>query len=220
MKKGKFKGIIFDLDGTLLDTIEDIKDSMNEVLQKRGFPTYDTEFYKDAVGQGTEMLVIDSLPEDKREEKLIKECLRELKENYSKNWANKTKPYKGIVETLKELESRGIILNILSNKDDRFTREMVKYFFPDFKFAFVFGSRDGIPKKPSPAVPLEIAKKTDLSPENYIFVGDSSFDIQTGKNAGMFTVGVGWGFKSVESLIENGADLIVEEPKQILSIIK
>ncbi len=220
MSKRKFKGFIFDLDGTLLDTIEDIKDSMNQVLERRGFPTYDTKFYKEAVGQGTEKLVIDSLPEDKRDEKTVKECLFELKENYSKNWANKTKPYKGIPELLKELQKRDMIISILSNKDDRFTKDMVKYFFPNFKFAFVYGSREGIPKKPSPVVPLEIAKKTGIPPENYVFVGDSSFDMETGKNAKMFTIGVSWGFKTVESLIKSGADLIVEKPSQILAIVK
>jgi len=215
-----FKGFIFDLDGTLLDTIEDIKNSMNLVLEKRGFPVHNTEFYKKAVGEGTEKLVIDSLPEDKRDEKTVKECLYELKENYSKMWANKTKPYEGIPEILNTLINKGIIVSILSNKDDKFTKAMVKYFFPNYNFAFVFGSRDGIPKKPSPEVPLYIAEKTEIPPDQYAFVGDSSFDIQTGKNANMFSIGVSWGFKPIETLVESGADLIVETPDQILALLK
>ncbi len=215
-----FKAFIFDLDGTLLDTIEDIKNSMNLVLEKRGFPVHNTEFYKKAVGEGTEKLVIDSLPEDKRDEKTVKECLYELKENYSKMWANKTKPYEGIPEILNTLINKGIIVSILSNKDDKFTKAMVKYFFPNYNFAFVFGSRDGIPKKPSPEVPLYIAEKTEIPPDQYAFVGDSSFDIQTGKNANMFSIGVSWGFKPIETLVESGADLIVETPDQILALLK
>ena len=219
-KMEEIKGFIFDLDGTLLDTIEDIKDSMNLVLERRGFPVHDTAFYKDAVGEGTEKLVIASLLENQRDEKTVKECLYELKENYSKMWANKTKPYEGIEELLSELFKRGKSISILSNKDDRFTKEMVSYYFPNFKFDFVFGSRDGIPKKPSPQVALYISEKTGIPPHNYAFIGDSGFDIQTGKNAGMFSVGVSWGFKTIESLIENGADLIVEKPHQILTLIK
>ncbi len=216
----ELKAFIFDLDGTLLDTIEDIKDSMNLVLEKRGFPVHNTEFYKEAVGEGTEKLVIDSLPEDKRDEKTVKECLYELKENYSKMWANKTSPYEGIPEILNTLINKGIIVSILSNKDDKFTKAMVKYFFPDYNFAFVFGSRDGLPKKPSPEVPLYIAEKTGILPENYAFVGDSSFDIKTGKNANMFSIGVSWGFKPIETLVESGAELIVETPDQILALLK
>ncbi len=215
----KFKAVIFDLDGTLLDTIEDIKDSMNLVLRRRGFKTHSVDFYKSAVGQGTEMLVIDSLPEDKRSEELIKECLKELKENYSKMWANKTKPYPGIVELLRELNLRKIPLSILSNKDDRFTKSIVEHFFPDFKFEFVFGSREGVPKKPSADVPLYIAKKTGIEPKDYIFVGDSSFDMLTAKNSGMFPLGVSWGFKSVDSLLESGAKAIINQPLELLNFL-
>ncbi len=216
----KFKAVIFDLDGTLLDTIEDISDSMNLVLEKRGFKTHTIEFYKSAVGAGTEKLVVDSLPESARDEETIKECLKELKENYSRMWANKTKPYPGIEELLKDLNLKRIPLSILSNKDDRFTKEIVKHFFPDVKFEFVFGSREGIPKKPSPEVPLYIAEKTSISPKEYIFVGDSAFDMLTAKNAGMFPVGVSWGFKPVESLIKSGAEIIINSPPEILKLFR
>ncbi len=216
----KFEGVIFDLDGTLLDTIDDISDSMNLVLKKRGFKIHTVEFYKSAVGAGTEKLVIDSLPENVRDEKTIKECLKELKENYSRMWANKTKPYPGIKKLLKDLNQKKIPLSVLSNKDDRFTKEIVKHFFPDVKFEFVFGSREGVPKKPSPEVPLYIAEKTDIPPHKYIFVGDSAFDMLTAKNAGMLPVGVSWGFKNVESLIESGAGYILKEPSELLNFFR
>lgn len=214
-----YKGIIFDLDGTLLDSIEDISDSMNAVLKKFNFSTFNYREYKLKVGSGLKDVVIKSLP---------KECDSEIKEKalilfldiYSKNYLNKTRPYDGVVEILDELNNQAIKLGVNSNKRDDYTNALVSKHFKHIPFVKVYGDREGVLKKPDPTSALEIAKHMKLGVEEILYIGDSKVDMLTAKNANMDSVGVLWGFRDREELNKYGAKYIIERPKDILNIDK
>jgi phosphoglycolate phosphatase len=215
----KYKAVIFDLDGTLLDTLEDLADSMNEVLEKREFPVHDTEAYKNFVGSGAEKLVTRSLPNDQRSENIVAECLKEFRQNYSNNWNNKTTPYDGIPDLLNELTHREIKMAVLSNKPHKFTELCVKEILSDWKFNLVLGQRDGIPIKPDPAAPLEIAGEFDIPAEEFIFLGDSDIDMRTAVNADMYALGALWGFRTEEELHKAGANKMILHPLELLDLL-
>ena len=143
-----------------------------------------------------------------------------MREIYAAHTNDLTKPYEGIFDLLDALTQEGIMINVLSNKLNAPTGELVNAWFSKYHFRYVYGERQGVPKKPDPAVPLEIAKALGLSPDEIAFVGDSGVDMQTGKNAGMLPIGVLWGFRSAEELNENGAAFLAENPMDILTIIK
>ena len=214
----KYKGVIFDLDGTLLDTIEDLGDSMNLVLDKYDLPKLSYEEYKLKVGGGFKGLIINCFPKDSKEA-ILEEGVKLFQEFYNKNYLNKTKPYEGIIDILNELNKNKIKLGINSNKRDKYTRDLANKFFKEIPFIKVYGERKGIPKKPDPTSALEIAKVMGLNSEKIIYIGDSKTDIQTAKNAGMDSIGVLWGFRSKEELMKYGVDFIVSNPKDILDII-
>ncbi len=214
MKK-KFKAIIFDLDGTLLDTIDDIAYCANKILKKYNFPLHKTYRYKLFVGDGIETLVYKILPKDKREPKLIKEIVSRIKLEYKNNFANKTKVYTGIMDLLNMCQLKNIKMSILSNKPDKFTKIMVKHFFPQIKFSFVFGTKKNLPKKPNPTTALLIAKKLKLKLNEFVYLGDTDTDMQTAKNAKMFAVGVLWGFRTRNELIKSGANIVIKSPMEL-----
>ena len=178
-KKLKYPGIIFDLDGTLLDTIEDLADSMNQVLTDLGFPTHTLGAYKTFVGEGVEALIRRALPEDQLRPELLDQCLGAFREEYSRRWENKTRPYAGIPELLDHLTDLGLKMAILSNKLDHFTRIMVARLLPRWRFDPVFGARPAVPKKPDPAGALEIAEALHLAPDHFIYLGDTGIDMKT-----------------------------------------
>ncbi|MGI6485509.1 MAG: HAD family hydrolase [Thermoanaerobacterales bacterium] len=215
-----FKGVIFDLDGTLLDTLQDLAESMNAVLCKMGFPTHETEKYKYFVGDGTEMLVKRALPQQYINTRVKAKCVAMMKEEYSNRMTYKTKPYDGIAELLDELTKRRIKMAILSNKPDKLTRLVVRSLLPDWEFAPVLGQRDGIPKKPHPCGAFEIAKKIGIKPENFLFVGDTNVDMRTSNAAGMCAVGVLWGFRDEAELMESGARAIIKKPVDLLRLLE
>lgn len=214
----KYKGIIFDLDGTLLDTIEDISDSVNEVLKIYNYPTHDYKDYKLKVGNGFKNLIENSFPEG-IDEKVILKGLELFIEIYDRNYMNKTHPYEGIPEVLDGLTKMGIKLGINSNKRNDYTNQLVEKFFPDIPFVKVYGERKEIPKKPNPTTALEIAYLMELKPQEVLYIGDSKTDILTAGNAGMDSVGVLWGFRSYEELKEYNASYIVKFPHNILEIV-
>ncbi len=214
------RGIIFDLDGTLVNTLEDLADSVNEALEKMGFPVWQTDDYRLKVGRGFRNLMENSVPEEFREDAgVIGQMLEYFVAAYDRRYLDKSRPYEGIGELLDELAAGGIFLAVNSNKRTDYAERLVAKLFPQVPFVGVFGEREGVPKKPDPAGALELCARMGLEPGEVIYAGDSNTDIQTGKNAGMETIGVSWGFRGAEELRRSGASYIAEKPSDISGII-
>jgi phosphoglycolate phosphatase len=207
--------VIFDLDGTLLDTIEDLSDSMNDVLKKLGFPVHTISEYRLFVGEGMRTLVRRSIPSP-AVESITSKAVSLMEHAYMLNYSSKTKPYPGITELLGSLSARGIKLAVLSNKPDKFTRRMVEELIPGKYFDLVLGGKKGIPLKPDPAGALLISGKFGIAPEEFIYVGDSGIDMRTAEAAGMFAVGALWGFRTRVELLKNGAKALISHPLELL----
>jgi phosphoglycolate phosphatase len=212
-----FQAVVFDLDGTLLDTIEDLSDSMNAVLSQMGFPARTIAEYKLFVGDGIEKLVLRSLPEG--QDSFLKEALSLMYYEYSRRWSIKTKLYNGIPELLAEISRKGLKKAVLSNKPDEFTQEAIKRFFPEFHFDFVLGEKKGNAKKPDPAGAIEISKNLGIPAAEFVYLGDTAVDMLTAASAGMFPVGALWGFRSAEELLKGGAKRLVEKPMDLLELL-
>lgn len=212
------KGIIFDLDGTLIDSLEDLADSMNSALIRFRYPVHDISAYRYFVGNGVRELVKAALPESARDEQTVTECQRLMREAYGANCLNKTKPYDGILGLLGELQAGGIKLSVLSNKADDFTQKIVKALLPAY-FDMVLGLRTGANRKPDPSGALEISEEMGIIPGNMMMVGDTPGDIQTAKNAGMISTGVLWGFRTRDELIDAGAEYLLNSPRELMDIL-
>lgn len=212
------KYIIFDLDGTLVNSIYDLADSVNFVLRKNGYSEHPLESFYYFIGNGTLKLIERALPQDKRTEKEIERVHSQFSEHYSKNYLNKTVPYEGIKELLDELDIRGIKYAVASNKTDIFTCEIIDKLFIN-SFDMVMGKRDGNPTKPNPKIIYDILEGKDLKTSEILFVGDSDIDIKTGHNAKLKAVGCLWGFRDERELKEAGADFIISHPSELLRII-
>jgi phosphoglycolate phosphatase len=216
----KFEGVIFDLDGTLVDSLDDLADSMNTVLRNNHFPTHETGAYRQFIGSGLRNLVRMVLPDAyKEDEELAGRCLASMVETYNENCMNKTRPYEGISELLDELASRGMKLSILSNKNDALSKKIVQTLLPKWKFEYIVGLTTETLKKPNPAEALRISRELGILPENMLYVGDSGIDMQTANNAGMYAAGVLWGFRSKEELLSNGAKALIEYPEDLIKIL-
>lgn len=213
------EAVIFDLDGTLIDTVDDIAESVNRVLTIRHFPTHMNSTYRKFVGDGAKRLIRRALPEKYRNDEVIDACLKEYLEDYSRSYHVKSKLYLGIPHLLRTLKAKGLKLAILSNKPDAITKDCVKTFLSAWDFTVVFGQRDSVPRKPDPQGALEIAKKLSIPPSHFIYLGDTAIDMKTAVSAGMFPVGVLWGFSSLKELKENGAWAVINEPMELLDII-
>jgi len=203
--------VIFDMDGTLLDTLEDLKESTNFVLAKFGFPVRTKEEIRQFVGDGVRLLFERAVPSNTNSE-IVKECIDVFKKTYSKNMFNHTVPYNGILKILKELKLNEVKIGILSNKFDNAVKKMSKKYF-DNLIDISIGQSDKIPKKPSPDGVLKIMK--ELKVKNAIFVGDSDVDILTAHNANIPCIGVSWGYR--DNL--QGADYIINSPEEIMQIV-
>ena len=212
------KGIIFDLDGTTANTLEDIKDCLNKALVEFGFRERNSEEVRLSLGKGSLKLIIDSTPEG-TDEKTIKEILELYLDIYSKNYIVKTVPYDGIYDLLITLQDKGIKLAVNSNKPDHLTKVIIKEFYPEIDFIEVLGNRDDIPRKPDPAGANLIIEKMGLEKIEVLYVGDSETDMQTAHNAGLKVVGCPWGFRDIETLKENNATYIVSKPEEILNCL-
>ncbi|WP_258315508.1 HAD family hydrolase [Aliarcobacter cryaerophilus] len=212
------KTVIFDLDGTLLDSIEDIASSMNKVLESLQLPTHKIEDYKHFVGGGVDILVENALNNQSKEIK--DEVIKRFKIEYDGKLHSKTLPYDRIYELLDELKKLDINLAVLSNKPHEFTVSYVNHFFKNYNFKEIHGQKKDVPKKPDPKAALDIVKCLDSSCENTYFIGDTKIDMQTAKSANMTAIGVLWGFRDEKELRDFGADFIVSNPLEILKIIK
>ena len=217
----KFQAVLFDVDGTLLDTLEDLADSMNGVLQTEGFPVHPVEAYKHFVGEGMANLVRRTLPENRRaDEAVVSRCFASMVETYGRKWRDKTRPYEGIPELLDALQRLGIRMAVLSNKPDGFTRLTVSHFLPGWSFDVVRGESPPIPRKPDPASALEIAKTLEIRPERFVYLGDTGTDMETACRAGMYAVGVLWGFRTAKELLEAGARALIEKPGDLMRLFE
>ncbi len=214
----KFKGVIFDLDGTLVNSLEDIADAMNTVLQERKYPTHSYEKYQYFIGSGLRNLVSKALPITHNDEKNIDSCYQLMIEFYRVNCTRKTKSYEGIVELLDHLISRNMKLSVFSNKADNLTKEITTALFPNY-FDPIVGLTTESLKKPNPFQAIAISKSLGFEAEEIIFVGDSGIDMQTATNANMFAVGVLWGYRPEEELIANGAKQLLSHPLDLISIL-
>lgn len=211
------KLLIFDLDGTLVNSIADLAEATNYALKKHGYPVHDEEKYNYFVGDGVLKLIERALPEEDRTEERILALRKEFSQYYDVHYKDKTRPYDGIPEVLKKLRDSGYQLAVASNKPDEFTKVIVNHFFPE-TFSCIQGGLDGVPKKPDPQIVFSILEKFSVSPGECLFIGDTNVDILTGKNAGLHTIGCLWGFRDYEELSLAGADNIISDPKEILDI--
>ena len=212
------KTIIFDLDGTLIDSLEDIAICMNQVLKELNLPFHKIEDYKFFVGGGISILVDNALHKETSQEIKDKVTAR-FKVVYDQELHKKTLPYEGIYELLDELEKQGFNIAILSNKPHEFTVQYAKNLFSKYNMQEIHGQKKEIPKKPDPITAINIAKRFQTPCEEVYFVGDTMIDMQTAKNAKMKAIGVLWGFRDEEELLNNGADFLVKHPLDILDIL-
>jgi phosphoglycolate phosphatase len=217
--KMPIQAILFDLDGTLLDTIEDLTDAMNEALAAFGCPPRTVAECKVFVGDGAENFILRSLPEGRRDRETLAKVAPLYREAYGENWAVKTRAYEGIPELLDALAARGLKTAVLSNKPDDFTRLMVQQLLPRWRFGAVVGARDNWPHKPDPAAALDIAKALGVAPARFLYLGDTNTDMRTAVAAGMFPVGALWGFRTAEELLASGARVLVAKPQDVGEII-
>ncbi|MGL4293097.1 MAG: HAD family hydrolase [Bacteroidales bacterium] len=214
------KLVIFDLDGTLLNTIDDLAVSTNYALTKHGFPEHPISAYNFFVGNGIRKLVERALPENKRDDATVKTVLKDFVSYYDKHSTVLTRPYDGIKELMVELTQSGISMAVASNKYQAATEELVEKYFGEFEFVEVLGQRDGIAPKPDPVIVEDILEKTNVEKEAVLFVGDSGVDMQTAINAEVSSVAVSWGFRPIAELNEFSPDFMIDSPKELLSIIK
>ena len=213
----KWKAVIFDLDGTLLDTLEDLAAAGNATLEHFGFPGHPVDSYRYFVGEGLKVLMERIVPAGSSTDEELAAYMKKFAEIYSRNWNEYSGPYKGITEMVSSLSGAGLQLAVLSNKPHDFTRVCVEAFFPENPFAFVLGQREGVAKKPDPAGALEIADKMGLTPDEILYVGDTATDMQTGNRAGMKTIGALWGFRDRRELEENKAWRLAATPEEVVS---
>lgn len=214
------KTVIFDLDGTLVDTAEDLGDSVSAALAELGLPIHTTEEYISYVGNGTLMLVKRSLPENLRDdEELLNKAHDLFCNHYAAHYLDKSRVYDGIPEVVKALKDSGLRLYVLTNKPYQFASKIIEACFPKGTFELVTGSGQGFPRKPDPSYENYLIEQSGADKSEAIHIGDSGTDIETAHNAGIPCIACTWGFRSRESLIEAGADFIVDEPGEILKIV-
>jgi phosphoglycolate phosphatase len=206
--------VLFDLDGTLVDSLADLANATNHVLAQLGYPTHPREAYRQFVGDGARVLCERALPADQQHR--VEETQHLLRAYYADHWADLTQPYPGIPETVAGLAARGVQLAVFSNKPDDFTKRMVAHYFPTTKFSVVRGQLPKVPLKPDPTGARQIAEELRVPPAEWIYLGDTNTDMRTARNAGMYAVGVLWGFRESEELVAAGAQTLVARPEEIL----
>lgn len=212
------KALLFDLDGTLLDSLADIAAAMNRMLTERGLPVCNTGDIRQMVGDGMRQLVVRALPGNRRDEATVDACLAAYRAHYDTLWKTATRPYNGIPELLDSLRQQGFKLGVISNKAHRFTVPMTEHFFGSDRFAVVLGQRDEVPRKPNPAAALEAATLLGVSPAECAYVGDSGIDMEFATNSGMTGIGVTWGLRDAAELRAAGATHLVDTPAQVLRL--
>jgi phosphoglycolate phosphatase len=215
----QFEAVIFDLDGTLLDTLEDIANTLNTVLEAHGYPIHSLDDCRFLVGYGMRELVRRALPETLEDEKTFERLLQEMQALYAQNWNINSRPYEGIDRLLDFLTVKGIKKAILSNKPDHFTKLCAESLLSRWRFDTVMGHHAGITHKPAPEGALLVAGMLGCQPSQILYAGDSGIDMQTAVAAGMYPVGVLWGFRPEAELRANGAARVVESPDEIITML-
>ena len=210
--------VIFDLDGTLLDTVADLANATNRALEHCGYPVHPVDAYYKFVGNGINKLFARALPEDSSNEKNVLRIRSLFVPYYNEHNADCSRPYSGIMELLENLQSRGVQIAVASNKYHEATVKLVRHFFSGINFAVILGQREDVPIKPAPDIVYDILRETGIDVGETLYVGDSGVDMQTALNAGVESVGVTWGFRSEEELRECGAVHIVNRAEEILRI--
>lgn len=213
----KYDTVIFDLDGTLLDTLEDLTDSVNFALARYSFPRREISEVRSFVGNGVGRLMELSVPGGLNNPRL-KTCLADFRDHYSSNMQNKTAPYPGIMELLQHLSKEQYKLAIVSNKFDQAVKGLNRFYFGEY-VKVAIGESQNISKKPAPDTVLRALQELDSAAEKAVYVGDSEVDVKTARNSGIKFVGVTWGFRDKKILEQNGADYIIDTPLELLSII-
>jgi len=211
--------LIFDLDGTLLDTLDDLADAMNHALAAEGLATHPTDAYRGFVGDGIRALTERVLPASHRTPETLRRLMTAMRQEYARTWARRTRPYPGVPALLDGLTARSVRLAVLSNKPDDFTRDMVAHFLGRWPFADVRGVYEGGARKPDPAQARLILAGLGAPAERAWFVGDTAVDVQTGRALGSRPVGVAWGFRGPRELWDAGADVVIASPEELLTLI-
>lgn len=215
----KYRTVLFDLDGTLLDTLKDISDSVNKALSHFGFPKHEVEAYRYFIGDGREVMASRALPEHSRDEATVSKLVTDINEEYTKHWADNTRSYRGIPRLLDVLTMRGIRTAVLSNKPDGFTKLMVSKLLSRWRFEAVVGAQPFIPKKPDPTAALQIARRLNIQPSEFLYLGDSDIDMKTATAADMYPVGALWGFRNADELLTGGAKELIKHPTDLLNFL-
>ena len=214
----KFKGVIFDLDGTLLDTIEDITSTLNLVLSRRGYRQYSEEECKMMVGDGMEVLVRRAVPEIAGDDRAINDLIQEYRREYAATYKQHSRPYPGIIEVLTRIKEAGLKTAVLSNKSHEFTVRMTRELLR-FDFEVILGAKPGTPVKPNIEPIKQVLQGLKLSASEVIYVGDTSVDMETARVAGIFAAGALWGFRDAEELLRSGARVLLKTPNDLLPLI-
>ena len=214
------KLIVFDLDGTLINSLEDLADSANWMLMQHGFPTHPVDAYRYFVGDGMRKLIERILPPEERNEKQIERCKAEFIAYYTIHMEDKTVVYPGMIELLKELKDRGLKIAVATNKVHIAVAPLMAKYFPGIHFDSLIGQREGIPVKPAPQIMYDILKENGCQPSEALHVGDTATDMQLAHSAGVESVGVLWGYRPLEELQEAGAEHIIRVPEELLGLVK
>lgn len=210
--------VIFDLDGTLVDSLGDLADSMNAVLRSADYPEHPRVRYRTYVGDGMVNLVRRALPAEMVNDETVAEFVKRMSDEYARRCLDSTAPFPRIPELLQNLRERGVKTAVLSNKPDEATQAVVNRFFAHHPFDVIRGALPGVPLKPDPTSALEVIRDCGVGPRDTLYVGDTDTDMKTGRNAGLFTVGVTWGFRDAAELDVSGAHRIVDHPLDLLSL--
>ncbi len=215
MEKKKFNAVIFDLDGTLLDSLEDIASAANRVLADLNKQTYPVSKYKELVGDGLAMLFQRALPECESQPELKADCMQRFEMAYSDCWNNQSRPYDGILDLLRILSEHSVSLSVLSNKSDAFTKRCVQHFFNNIRFDQVLGQTERFPRKPDPSSAAWLAVQLGGDIDRIAYVGDTNTDMKTALGSGLYAIGVTWGFRPESELIAAGAKQICSSVGQL-----
>lgn len=212
--------VIFDLDGTLLNTIDDLAAATNYALKAMGYPQHGLWVYPNMVGNGVRKLIERALPDDQHSEKVVNDTLAHFKEYYGEHCCDATTPYPGIPELLEELTARGINLAVTSNKYEEAVTKIVAHYFPDANFRAILGNIDGIPRKPDPSTVFKALSMCPTPKAEVLYVGDSGVDMETARRACVESCGVTWGFRPIVELQQAYADHIISTPSQIIDLVE
>jgi phosphoglycolate phosphatase len=215
--KRKIRAVLFDLDGTLADSLTDLANATNWALTQLGCPTHPVDSYRLKVGDGARQLCARALPADRQG--LLDETVRLMRERYTAHCFEQTRLYPGIAEVVAALAKRGYKLAVLSNKPDDFTKRMIAYYFQPMPFSVVRGQLPDVPLKPDPSAALQIAGELGVPASQWLYLGDTNTDMRTARAAGMYPVGVLWGFRDREELVASGAKHILAKPEDVLTLL-